>query len=281
MADAARRITAASRGDRLPIANPTDELGRLGGTVNALLDRLDDALGQQRRFLADAAHELRTPIARMRAMLDVAPATGSAPLRHEVAQLATMVDELLLLARADAAPVRLALVPLFLDDVVMEALPAWNAAAMRAGVALEIGAVEEAPARLDQPHVARLLGVLVDNAIRYTPAGGHVRVSVTAAEAPTLVVEDDGIGIPPAERALVTARFHRGAAARQRVPDGSGLGLAIAEWIVAQHGGALAFEPGLAAADRVGTRVVVRFPAVAPTMPDTSAAPSSPARAPR
>lgn len=264
MADAAERITASSSADRLPVENPRDELGRLGGTVNALLDRLDGALAQQRRFLADAAHELRTPIARMRATLDLAPATagaGDQPLRHEVAQLTTLVDELLLLARADAAPVQLALVPQFLDDVIVEALPAWRAAAIRAGVTLEVGAMEEAPARLDAPHVVRLLGVLVDNAIRYTPAGGRVRVSVTGGEAATLVVEDDGIGIAPDERALVTARFFRGAAARQRAPDGSGLGLAIAQWIVARHGGTLAIEPGLAAADRVGTRVVVVLPA--------------------
>lgn len=260
MARAAERITAASRGDRLPIANPGDELGRLGGTVNALLDRLDDALAQQRRFLADAAHELRTPVARMRATLDHAPPQATDALRHEVAQLTQLVDELLLLARADAAPATLALSPAWLDDVVMEAIPAWRAPALAAGVTLELGEVQEAPARLDAPHVVRLLGVLVDNAIRYTPRGGRVRVHVLGGDAATLVVEDDGIGIAPGERALVTARFFRGAAARQRAPDGSGLGLAIAQWIVAQHGGTLAIDAGLAAADRVGTRVTVALP---------------------
>lgn len=274
MAGAAERITASSSGDRLPVANAQDELGRLGGTVNALLDRLDGALAQQRRFLADAAHELRTPIARMRAMLDVAPASDrprDEPLRHEVAQLTTLVDELLLLARADAAPVQLALAPHFLDDVIVEALPAWRAAAIRAGVTLQVGDVQEAPARLDAPHVVRLLGVLVDNAIRYTPSGGRVRVSVAGGDAARLVVEDDGIGIPPDERALVTARFFRGALARHRAPDGSGLGLAIAQWIVAQHGGTLEIEPGLAATDRVGTRVS----ATIPLMPSPSAMPAT------
>ncbi len=154
---------------------------------------------------------------------------------------------------------------MYLDDVVLEALPAWRTAALRARVSLDVGAMEEAPARLDAPHIARLLGVLVDNAIRYTPPGGRVRVSVLGGEAATLVVEDDGIGIPPDERTLVTARFFRGAQARVHAPDGSGLGLAIAQWIVAQHGGTLVIEPGLAAADRVGTRVRAVLAAVAST----------------
>lgn len=276
MAAATEHVTPGSSA-RLPVRNPGDELGRLGTRFNALLDRLDAALGQQRQFLADAAHELRTPVARTLsgvelALLDTAPGPAHvaalARAHADLRRTGRLVDELLQLARADAAggpgagplgtPER---ARVFLDDVVGDALAGWRAAAQAAGVRLTQSAVDEAPVDADVRLLERLLGVLLDNAIRYTPSGGTVDVRVTQADgAAVLEVADTGIGIPAEEAGRVTERFFRGAAARQRQPDGSGLGLPIARGIAEAHGATLAFE----AAPGGGTVARVVFPIAHP-----------------
>ena len=268
MAEAAARIAPAS-GARLPIDDPTDELGRLGLRFNALLDRLDGALAQQREFLADAAHELRTPIARLRArvevaMLSPAPATASEnsvlpAIDQELRAVSQQVDELLQLARADAAgedaPMRVE--SLFLDDVVMDELPRWAPEAQRRRMTLDYSALEESPVVGDASLLPRMISILVDNAIRYGHEGGTVRVRVRPEDGAVLLdVEDDGIGIPAHERSRIFDRFFRGDAARLKRPDGSGLGLAIAAWIVRQHHGTIAVHAGVPE----GTRVQVRLP---------------------
>jgi signal transduction histidine kinase len=270
MARAAERIAPAS-GVRLPVANPRDELGRLGEQFNALLDRLDEAILQQRRFLADAAHELRTPLARMRARVELAqlraraaepvlltggrtggPATGDesatwagdlAGLEAELRAMTQQVDELLQLARADAGgeePMTHASA-LFLDDLVADELPRWQPQAQRLRATLVVGELEETPVRGDPVLLARLCGVLVDNAFRYGGEPGIVRVALQAAGgAARLTVEDNGPGVPSGDHGRIFERFYRGEEARHRRADGSGLGLAIADFIVRRHGGTIA-----------------------------------------
>jgi two-component system, OmpR family, sensor kinase len=266
MADAAARIAPAS-GARLPIDDSTDELGRLGLRFNALLDRLDGALAQQREFLADAAHELRTPIARLRARVEVAlldPSTARttgvlSAIDQELRAVSHQVDELLQLARADAAgedaPIRDE--ALFLDDVIADELPRWQPEAQRRRMTLDYSALEESPVVGDASLLPRLVSILVDNAIRYGHEGGTVRVRVRPEDgAVCLDVEDGGIGIPAHERARIFDRFFRGDAARLKRPDGSGLGLAIAAWIVRQHRGTIAATAG----QQGGTLMQVRLP---------------------
>jgi two-component system OmpR family sensor kinase len=268
MAEAASRIAPAS-GARLPIDDPTDELGRLGLRFNALLDRLDGALAQQREFLADAAHELRTPIARLRARVEVAmlePATATATatavlpaIDQELRAVSQQVDELLQLARADAAgedaPMRVE--SLFLDDVVMDELPRWQPEAQCRLMTLDYSALEESPVVGDASLLPRMVSILVDNAIRYGHEGGTVRVRVRPDDGAVLLeVEDDGIGIPEHERSRIFDRFFRGDTARLKRPDGSGLGLAIAAWIVRQHHGAIIVTGAVPR----GTLVQVRLP---------------------
>ena len=272
MAEAASRIAPAS-GARLPIDDPTDELGRLGLRFNALLDRLDGALAQQREFLADAAHELRTPVARLRARVEVAmlePTTATANDRNvlpaidqELRAVSQQVDELLQLARADAAgedaPMRAE--ALFLDDVVMDELPRWQPEAQRRQMTLDYSAMEESPVVGDASLLPRVVSILVDNAIRYGHEGGTVMVRVRPEIGAVLLdVEDDGIGIPEHERPRIFDRFFRGDAARLKRPDGSGLGLAIAAWIVRQHHGTIAVTGGV----HGGTLVQVRLPLATP-----------------
>jgi two-component system, OmpR family, sensor kinase len=244
MAEAVERIDASKPSERLPIANPHDELGRLGRRFNALLERLELAMVQQRRFLADAAHELRTPLARM---LGETETRLSAPpsvedrrsverIHDDVLRASDLVNELMQLARADAGSTDAVLVPGYLDDVVSDSAMAFEAEARRRGITLAMPELEEAPADLDPRLITRLVGVLLHNALQYSPEGGRVEVHVTRdGENAMLRIADAGIGIPPDERTRVFERFYRGTPARQRAPEGSGLGLAIARWIAEQH----------------------------------------------
>jgi signal transduction histidine kinase len=252
MAHATEQIGGAGSLNRLPIADPRDELGRLGKRFNALLDRLDDALSQQRRFLADAEHELRTPVARMRnsvelALLDPAGTSDRTTLEEvsrDLRRTSALLGELLLLARADAEPPVPRPERRFLDDVVLDALIPWRIAAANAGIALITSRVEETPALVEPALIERLVGILVDNAIHYTPHGGTVDVRVCPRDGiATLEVADTGIGVSDADRPRIFERFYRGAEARRAAPDGSGLGLSIARWIVERHGGTLMLAP--------------------------------------
>lgn len=266
MAEAAERITAERSSGRLPVGPTRDEFARLGLRFNALLDRLDGALAQQRRFLADAAHELRTPVSRLSGAVELALDPRAADLdqratvermRDDLGDVSRLLDELLQLARADAGGQEVVREPAYLDDVVVEAAGAWRAVAARKGVALELPVVEEAPALLDPSLVRRLLGVLVDNAIRYTPSGGRVSLAVRReGDWAVLEVEDSGIGLGDVDRGRIFERFYRGARARTATPDGSGLGLAIAAWVAQRHDATIA----LGDSPSGGTRVTTRFP---------------------
>jgi signal transduction histidine kinase len=253
MAQAAERIGADSPKERLPIADPNDELGRLGRRFNELLDRLDGAMSQQRRFLTDAAHELRTPLARMLGEAESRLASPPTALDREsldrihddLRHASALVDELMQLARADAGSVDAVLADGYLDDIVSDAVSPWTAEAKRREVELEVPVLDEAPASLDGRLVSRLVGVLIHNALRYTPQGGRVEVRVEQLDGhAVLEVEDSGIGIPSEERERIFERFFRGGEARQRAPEGSGLGLAIASWIARQHGASITVGEG-------------------------------------
>ena len=283
MAEAATRMASDRRDgshgvmERLPIDNPSDELGRLGTRFNALLDEVDGLLAQQRRFLADAAHELRTPVARMLGTVDLSLLDSSdAPTQHEALvrvrrdldRTARLVDELLQLARADAAGV-VHPEPAYLDDVVMDVVHAFQPLSERLGVRLTFPTIEEAPVHIDRVQVDRMVGILVDNALRYTPAPGVVEVRVTRGDGTVQVtVADSGIGISDAERARIFERFYRGAGARAMSPEGSGLGLAIADWIARAHGATLDLQPNAAG----GTCATVTFRSTALTTPPRASA---------
>jgi two-component system OmpR family sensor kinase len=279
LAAQARSLEAAP-GARLLLPDAADELGQLGASFNALLDRLDAALHQQRRFLADAAHELRTPIARLRGRVELARLSlaqgGLAPARLQASAEATLaafeselrdtsevVQDLLALARADAAADLVVATEGYLDDALADELPRWRESAAQAGVRLVIDDFEEVRARFDGALMRRLLALLLDNAIRYTPPGGvvSVRLHAAAADDPAvseLRVVDTGIGVAEADRDAVFERFYRTAEARALRADGSGLGLSLARWIVQRHGGTirLASPPQ----GEGGTVVVVQLP---------------------
>jgi two-component system OmpR family sensor kinase len=254
MAAQAKSLTVTD-GARLALMDPGDELGRLGASFNRVLDRLSESQQQQRRFLADAAHELRAPLARLRSHAemgrsavgqatdaDVRPEAAQAlvAVEREVAAASETVGGLLAIARAEAGSAAVHLADGVLDDLIADCLARWQESAELAGVELTLGTFEEVHASFDATLVRQLLGALLDNAIHYTPRGGRITVHLLGTDTEVILrVEDEGIGIAHADREQVFARFFRAPAARARRPDGSGLGLALARWIVEQHQGTI------------------------------------------
>jgi len=220
-----------------------------------------------RRFMADAAHELRTPITVLRTRAEVAlqqprDAAHYVSALHgveaEARRLGGIVDSLLVLARADSGERQIERERFFLDDVAIDAAGAERLVAREKGVEVTVEEFEEAPVVGDPSLVRQLIMILLDNAVKFTDRGGEVRLRVSLRQgAPTFMVEDAGMGIKPEELSRVFQRFFRGEAARSRT-DGAGLGLSIASWIAREHGAeiSLTSEPGR------GTRVVVTFPRV-------------------
>ena len=247
----AEAVTAAEPARRLPVPAAEDEVRRLAETLNGMLDRLEAGGARQRAFVADAAHELRSPLAALRTVLEVAlvhpdPEGAEPTLRialEEVLRMARLVDDLLLLARLDAGvPRRVQEVDL--AEVVRELVPD--------GVVLDL-----APARVvaDPDALVRVVRNLVDNALRH--ATTTVAVTVARNEQAELLVDDDGPGIPPQDREQVFDRFHRLDSPRTRDAGGTGLGLAIVRELVAAAGGTVAVEQ----APTGGARLRVRLPA--------------------
>jgi heavy metal sensor kinase len=257
MSATAAGIGAANLHERLPVANERDELGGLALVINGLLQRLDISFEQQRRFMADASHELRTPIAIMRSEAEVALSdteTSNEELREsirifkeETKRLTGIVEDLFMLARADAGQYNVTSREFYLDELAGEVVRAVRALAAEKGVTLQLEATEEMPLRGDENLLRRLLLNVVDNAIKYTPTGGAVTISCRL-EAKRYVIEvsDTGKGIVVEAQPHIFDRFYRADTARSRAEDegagltsGAGLGLSIARWVAEAHQGTL------------------------------------------
>jgi signal transduction histidine kinase len=222
---------------RVPEPGGSDEIASLARTMNAMLTRLDMSQRAQRRFVADASHELRSPLATLGAHLDVAGSRGGqlddvarAAMQTELRRLARLVEDLLLLARADERGLRRAPQELDLDDVLDE-----ERARLRRTTALNVTAVL-APVKIvgERSELVRMVRNLVDNAARFARTSIHLGLRIAAGRA-VIDVADDGPGIPPADRERVLQRFVRLDDARSA--EGSGLGLAIVAEIASSHGG--------------------------------------------
>jgi len=261
------RAVGKRRADALaPLAERDlpEELQPLAASLNALLARLDAALGAQRRFTADAAHELRTPLAALKLQLDVARRVGDDPARVAayddleggVARASHLVDQLLTLARVEPEALAARAVECDLVALAKDAIVARGALAAEKHVDLGLARAAPAVVRGDAASLAVLLSNLLDNALRYTPDGGRVDVAVDRGDdgGAVLTVADTGPGIPVAERERVFDRFYRGEGA---AATGSGLGLSIARRVAVAHGATIALgEP----AESAGLIVTVRFP---------------------
>jgi signal transduction histidine kinase len=252
------RITASRLDRRVPEPPTGDEVARLAATMNAMLERLAGSADRQRRFVADAAHELRSPLARIRTELEVDaahpetadPGATAASLLAETVTLQHLVDDLLLLARGDAGALDVMKRPVDLDEVVLTRV------AGSPGGRVDVTGVRPVQVAGDSGQLQRAVGNLLDNAVRHA----RDRVLVTLVERPDsraeLVVADDGPGVPEADRDRVFERFTRLDDARSARDGGAGLGLAIARDIAERHGGTLSIEPG----SPPGARFVLRLP---------------------
>ncbi len=270
MVDRARKMSAENLSGRLPVGNPRDELGRLAETFNDLLGRLETSLKQQRQFMADASHELRTPVATTRTAANVAlqqPHRNETEYREtlgiveqQAARLSRIVEDMFTLARADAGtyPVRRA--PMYLDEVVDEVVKAARVLASTRNVAIELATPNSAAFTGDEDLVRRLIVNLLDNAVRHAPADTAVDVDLQhVPDGYSISVRDRGPGIPAEIQPHIFGRFYRGDAARARAahPDGgAGLGLALARWIANVHGG----DVTLSHSSETGTVFTAFFP---------------------
>ena len=269
MADQARQIGVANLSERLPVANPRDELGKLAETFNSLLARLEGSLMQQRQFMADASHELRTPLTTARTAATVAlqqPTRNEADYRdtlaiieQETTRLSRIVDDMFTLARADAGSYPVRAMPMYLDEVVDEVVRAMRVVASTRDISITDSAYRPAPFTGDEDLIRRLILNIADNAVRYAPSGSAVRIALDlTSNHYAISVSDDGPGIPAEIRPRIFERFYRVDAARTHGKDGgAGLGLALARWIARVHGG----DVDLAASSRAGSTFVITLPA--------------------
>ena len=272
--------SAASLATRLRVPDTGDEIARLSATFNAMLDRLHASFVAQQRFVADASHELRTPLTAIRGNVEVLArqvAAGRAGVEasedieaaltdigRESQRMGRLIDDLLLLARTDAPAVGTHRPrPVRLDDLAREAVR--SAAALATGQRLEVAAPHPMTVDGDPDRLLQLLLILLENALRHTPAGNRVAVEVEPAVGgrARLVVRDEGEGIAPEHLPHLFDRFYRADGARGRATGGTGLGLAIARAIVRTHGGEIA----VVSAPGQGSAFTVTLPAVTASWP--------------
>lgn len=271
MGERAAHISATNLGERLPVGNERSELGRLARTFNELLARLDFSFEQQRRFMADASHELRTPVAIVCGESEVTLSQAERSqeeyreslmiLHDEGRRLTRIVEDLFTIARADAGQFRLAPSTFYLDEVVAECVRAVRSLAAQRRVCLRHRHDgDEMPMRGDEGLVRRMILNLLDNAIKYTAEGGEVRVEIARAGSfYTIRINDTGTGIPLEAQPHIFERFYRADRARSRndgAGSGAGLGLSIASWIAEAHGGRVALERS----DKEGSIFVISLP---------------------
>ncbi len=264
---AAQSIGIENLSQRLHVSESGDELARLSQTWNGMLERLEAAVRRLSQFTADASHELRTPVALIRATAELtlrrerSAETYREALKHimeETDRTTRLIEDLLLLARADAGLPALALDRMELTPLVRDVCEQGQMLAQERQLEISTEAPEQ-PVYVDANDLAlrRLLLLLVDNAVKYTPAGGRITVSVALdSSGPTVTVRDTGIGIPDAALPHVFERFYRVDESRNREAGGAGLGLAIAHWIAERHHARLEAE----SVEGSGSAFRVRFP---------------------
>ncbi|HEY7155432.1 MAG TPA: ATP-binding protein [Gemmataceae bacterium] len=281
------RLHPDNLGERLPLRGSGDELDQLSATINGMLDRLAAHLEQQRAFVANAAHELRSPLAAMRTSLEVVLERDRSPSEYrdllgdmieECAGLANLINHLLLLAEGDAGLLH-ADGQVRLDELVERAVDMFQGIAEQRDVELRAERMEPVTVRVNRIHLREVIHNLIDNALKFTPAGGKVRVEVDAppdSGQARLRILDTGMGISPEDLPKVFERFFRADKARQRAQPigGNGLGLCICQAIVQSYGGQILIDSVL----EQGTTATVSLPVSATSPSPTVSAETSSAR---
>lgn len=246
----AREITTEKLSERMPVQNPYDEFGHLAGVFNETLARLQEGFERLRRFTADAAHELRTPLAVIRGVGEVGLQEANEPQKYrevigsmleETDRLTRLAEGLLTLARADSGQLHLSLQPISLATLLREVADCLRVLAEEKDQQLVCDRHHDAHAFVDRAVFRQALMNLVANAITYTPRGGRIEVGLITLPPDSVAIEvrDNGAGIARTHQDRIFDRFYRVDIGRSSTTGGAGLGLAITRWIVEQHGGTI------------------------------------------
>jgi heavy metal sensor kinase len=248
----AQDISAGELQRRVPVPRARDEVQYLALTFNKMIGRLNQAFLQQRRFVADASHELRTPVAAIRSMTDVALAQSPSleeciiVLRDVNAQaewLGRLINDLLILARSDEGQMQLERELVRLDLIVSDVVAILEPLAVERGIVLQVQKLEPITVSGDPSRLIQSMMNLLDNALTYTKMGGSVTLNVEIIDNNGCVaVHDTGIGIAAEDIMHIFERFYRADPARSQRGVGCGLGLAIVDWVIRAHGGVIRVE---------------------------------------
>jgi heavy metal sensor kinase len=245
----ARQITAENLDQTIPPKKVDDEIGRLTVTINGMIQRLHQSFAQVRQFSADASHELRTPLTILRGEIELALRSPKTPEEYrgvlesaleEIMRLTSIIDNLLMLAKADQGTYHATFSEVDLKALVDELYEDSEVLAERKNIRVELHADRPITIVGDRLRLRQLLLNLIDNAIKYTPDGGTVTLSLDGQNGSAVItVQDTGMGIPPEEQEKIFNRFYRVDKARSRELGGTGLGLSIARWIAELHRGTI------------------------------------------
>lgn len=247
---AARRITAHNLDQRIEVSNPEDEVGRLTETINDMIFRLNDSFKRISRFSSDVSHELRTPLTILRGEMEVALRSQRTPEEYkeviasgleEVERMSIMVEELLLLSKAEQGELKLNISEIPLHKLLEGIYNNAGVLSRGKGITITMNNSEDVYVNGDEMRLRQVLLNLVDNAVKYSPSGGKVELSLTRdKEYAHISVKDTGLGIAKEEQDKIFGRFYRVDASRSREIGGTGLGLSICKWITEAHGGKIA-----------------------------------------
>jgi len=247
----AQNIEGSDLSQRIDVKSD-DELGRLASTLNEMIGRLEESFNRQRQFTADASHELRTPLAIMQAEATLALSKERTPddyrksletISQESDYMSSVISKLLFLARSDAGKEQLNFEGVELTELITGLSANIEVLAQDKGIKFDVDAKEELTVNGDKVKLRQLFINILENAVRYTPADGHISVSLVKQELNAVVsISDTGIGIPPEHLPHIFERFYRVDKARARADGGVGLGLAIAKIIAESHKGTIGAE---------------------------------------
>jgi len=263
----AEKITAERLSERLPVHDPSDDLGHAARVFNGLLQRLEDSFAQLKRFTSDASHELRTPLASIRSIGEVSLQTVHsseeyrdviASMLEEVRRLTHLVDSLLVISRADSGQIAMQLSSFSCMDLIQEVIGVVGILAEDRRQTIQVTGSAEVELAGDRGILRQAILNLVDNAIKYSPTDSTVLIEVQRKSALTaeISITDQGPGIPMQEQTLIFDRFYRIDDGRSRERGGTGLGLSIAKWAVEVHLGSI----GVRQSDAGGSCFYVRLP---------------------
>lgn len=270
MNEKAEEITARNLHERLPVENESDELGRLAVTFNRLLSRLNLSFEQQKRFMADASHELRTPVAIVRGEAEVSLTKDDrksseyretiAIMQKEAERMSKIIEDLFTLSRADAGENPVQKKSVYLEDILEDIVKSFRSIAAKRDILLVLENKDEMPMLADEQLLQRLFSNLIDNAIKYTKTFVEINATIQNGNY-KIEISDDGNGIPAENQTHIFERFYRVDSARSRQKNlttgsGAGLGLSISKWITEIHNGTIE----LTKSDAEGSVFTVKFP---------------------